>query len=904
VAEFDGSAAASQAAIATPQRQPQPTSPQLPLLGSRTLAICLMVASGFAALGYQIVWTQQSALWLGHESAAVFAVVGAFFIGLAAGAMILGQRITASTRPGRWYAGCEAVAGGWGLILIFLIGPAAERILSLLGERPTPTWQWAVAFVSTALILLPATAAMGATLPAMEKCLSQFRRDGANVAALYAGNTFGAVLGVLGTAFWLIPAIGFSSTVAICVSLNVFCSLAALKLFGVAAPIARAEPLDRHPPRVPHHARLIVMLLATGLLGIGYEVVAVRVLNLVAENTVYTFALLVAVYLIGTTLGAAAYDHWARTRRSIPVPMIEDRQTGGYRVQNQLLQLLAAACLLGLLGLGGSLHIKAGITNLLGQSMTAALAAEATMAAAAFLLPTIVMGALFSHITTGAIASGISFGRALALNTIGAAIAPLIFGVLLLPHIGAKSALLLIPVFYLLMTTRRAWSKFGIVGACSVVIGFLIWAPTLRFIDLPQGGRTITARDGALASVTVIEDAEGVARLHINNRQQEGSSATIYSDARQALIPVLLHPHPARALFLGLGTSITASSAAEELSLEVDAVELLPEVVEASAYFRQKIAGSERPLNPRLHLLTSDARRFVRTTTRQYDVIVSDNFHPARSGSGSLYTSEHFAAVKDRLTSDGIFCQWLPLHQLDLPTLRIIVKTFVAVYPNSWAVIATNSLETPVIGLIGRADTLRFNGTELSRRRADISTTRTPEQFGLPDDLALLGSFIAGSSALTRFAADSPLNTDDFPVVSYRAPRVTYAADSASRDRINALLHALTINPEELLLSPEPAVAARLTTYWSARNRFIEAGRDVKPTADVNEMLAQIRKPLTRILQISPDFRPAYDPLLRLAVALGRADPVAARELLTELVTLQPLRPEAAEAIRNLTPPR
>ena len=32
------------------------------------------------------------------------------------------------------------------------------------------------------------------------------------------------------------------------------------------------------------------MLAATGLLGIGYEVLVVRVLSQVAENTVYTFA--------------------------------------------------------------------------------------------------------------------------------------------------------------------------------------------------------------------------------------------------------------------------------------------------------------------------------------------------------------------------------------------------------------------------------------------------------------------------------------------------------------------------------------------------------------------------------------------------------------------------------------
>ena len=37
-------------------------------LRRKDAAVMLMVASGFAGLGYQIVWTQQCALWLGHES--------------------------------------------------------------------------------------------------------------------------------------------------------------------------------------------------------------------------------------------------------------------------------------------------------------------------------------------------------------------------------------------------------------------------------------------------------------------------------------------------------------------------------------------------------------------------------------------------------------------------------------------------------------------------------------------------------------------------------------------------------------------------------------------------------------------------------------------------------------------
>jgi spermidine synthase len=404
-----------------------------------------------------------------------------------------------------------------------------------------------------------------------------------------------------------------------------------------------------------------------------------------------------------------------------------------------------------------------------------------------------------------------------------------------------------------------------------------------------------------MAAVSVVEDADGVARLHINNRQQEGSSATLFADARQALLPLLLHPAPQRALFLGLGTGVTASSAAEDPLLEVDAVELLPEVIAASAHFWRGL--EENGPNPRLRLMVADARRFVRATQERYDLIVSDNFHPARSGSGSLYTVEHFAAVQNRLTAGGLFCQWLPLHQLDLDTLRSIVRAFITIYPHGWAMLATNSLDTPVLGLVARGDGgRRFDVAQTRERLTGVAMSRSPAEFGITDDLALLGSFIAGPRALARFAGNAPLNTDDHPVVAYRAPRITYAPDSLPRDRLIALLGEVEISPDELVAAPHDNTwASRLAAYWAARNRFIEAGRDVQPTSDVGRMLAQVREPLLSVLRISPDFRPAYDPLLRMATALGRSDVAAARALLIELQQAQPTRPEAARALRDLS---
>jgi spermidine synthase len=841
-----------------------------------------MLASGFAGLGYQIVWTQQCALWLGHESAAVLAVVAAFFGGLAFGALMLSPRIERSAKPARWYAACEALIGAWGLVLAFAIAPVADGLPHLTGVQPAAAWQWSVAFCGTFVLLLPATAAMGATLPAMERVMAQMHRDGATIGWLYAGNTFGAVVGVLAAAFWLVPEIGLSRTAAVCAVLNLSCAALSLTLFGnprqSVAPIA---------PLPAPSSRLSLMLAVTGLLGIGYEVVVVRVLSQVAENTVYTFAMLLAVYLVGSALGAAAYQRWLQA------------SSDPDRLGDRLLCGLGAACLAGSVALGNAEAVKAAVLQALGIGMPAALAAEAALALVAFLLPTVAMGALFSHLGTRACAAGIGFGRALGINTLGAAAAPLLFGVLLMPAIGAKFALLSIASAYLALSSRRALAAPALWLAATVTVDIAVWAAPLVFIDIPEGGHVVSYREGPTAAVSVVEDADGVARLRIDNRQQEGSSATLLADARQALLPMLLHPSPRRALFLGLGTGVTAASAAEDPMLEVDAVELLPEVIEASGYFRQPFdAGAT---NPRLHVIAADARRFVRATDRRYDLIVSDNFHPARSGSGSLYTVEHFKAVQLRLAEDGVFCQWLPLHQLDLATLRSIVRSFVAVYPNGSALLATNSLETPVLGLVARAEGARFDVLRLRERLAAVALPRSPAEFGIADDLALFGSFVAGPRALAKFAGDASLNTDDHPVVAYRAPRITYAADSLPADRLIGLLHELSVEPNELFDAvPNGAWPSRMAAYWAARNRFVESGRGVQPSADPRRMLAQVHEPLLAVLRASPDFRPAYDPLLRIASALARTDRAAARAVLGELVQVQPARAEAQQALHRL----
>ena len=153
-----------------------------------------------------------------------------------------------------------------------------------------------------------------------------------------------------------------------------------------------------------------------------------------------------------------------------------------------------------------------------------------------------------------------------------------------------------------------------------------------------------------------------------------------------------------------------------------DGVELVPEVVESFPLFERSAPQLGR--NPDLRIHVADARRFVRAAGDRYDVIVADLYHPSVDGSGALYAREHFAAIRARLAEGGLFCQWLPLHQLDLATLRVIVRTFLAEFPDSAAYLAQFSVETPLIALVGTQAPKTYPADWLGRRVEDACSAR------------------------------------------------------------------------------------------------------------------------------------------------------------------------------------
>jgi spermidine synthase len=182
--------------------------------------IPIVVASGFAGLGYEIVWTRVLSLALGTEMMAVLGAVAGFFGGLALGAFTLDRPIRRTKSPHVVYAGLEAVIGLWGVISAWLLPGAGRALAPLLGTEPTPALLWAASFALPALGLLPATVAMGGTLTALERMTAAARGEPWVTAGVYGANTAGAVAGTLLSTFLLLPAFGLSGTLLCLAAIN------------------------------------------------------------------------------------------------------------------------------------------------------------------------------------------------------------------------------------------------------------------------------------------------------------------------------------------------------------------------------------------------------------------------------------------------------------------------------------------------------------------------------------------------------------------------------------------------------------------------------------------------------------------------------------------------------------
>jgi spermidine synthase len=726
--------------------------------------------SGSLALVYEVLWMRRFAVVFGATTPAAATTLAAFFLGIAAGSLVLGRRAQRWIRPLRVYGLLEfGIAAGAFITdgTLRLYDLEYRTLYGALTGSPVLLLAAKAALV-TAAIFIP-TFLMGGTLPALAQAFAgDLGRLGIKAGGLYAANTAGATAGALAVPLILLPMFGADWSYRLAVAGSILLGGIAWTL-GRASVTPAAEIGLRKPVRKQTWppAAVTISAFLSGFLILGLEVLWTRMFALVHENSVYSFSSVLALFLAGLAAGAAlAGKLLQRGYRAWSTLGLAWIAAGLWIVVSpRLFHALSA-------GMDYSGYTSASGFPTLWMAIPIILPAAVAAGTIVPLLMELAGGEAGTH-------AGPALGRLLAVNTAGSISGPLFAGFVLSPLVGLWWAVAATGIAMVGAGAAgfrnwprrpgRAWRPMAAWGAA----GLLLWLagpsglPRVT-IRAENGERILSLKEGSYGTVAVVDDGEH-RRLVLNNHYILGGTASSGDERMQAHLPLLLHPAPRNVAFLGLGTGITAGAALLHPVTSVLALEIVPEVIDASReYFAE--SNSNLAGDPRVEVRAEDARNFLKGAGRKFDVIIGDLVVPWRPGESSLFSLEHFRATQEALRPGGIFCQWLPMFQLSEATFRLVTATFLQVYPKATLWRGDFLAGAPAVALIGQRNPAPLDIAAIDRRVQDLAG-RVQESNPYLADRAGLWLFLMGplDSTDPRYAG-SRSNNDSRPWLELARP--------------------------------------------------------------------------------------------------------------------------------------
>ncbi|MBI3783098.1 MAG: fused MFS/spermidine synthase [Deltaproteobacteria bacterium] len=793
---------------------------------------------------------RSAGLVMGQTATTTAAVLSSYFAGLGIGAACARTTVSRPIRLYGWLEVGTAAGAAWSLFLFQTVDRAeAQAWLAEAGAGSQ------IAVVVAAL--LPATLCLGASLPAIGQVLaaqSAGRRGG----MLYGLNTLGGVAGVAATGFTLPAAIGVHASYLLVASSSASAGVIAL-IVGYRHPTL-AAPAPTAPANCSNHRnafrwRLRIVAAGTGALALALEVVWTRMFAQVLHNSVYSFSAIALVFLVAIAGGAFIAASTAYREAALRIATAALIASGFLTVTGFWLFVWRTNGLAYFGMLSGLDEYIARIVAL------AALCAGPAALASGAVLPSLweIWGA-----NEGAARP---LGDLAAANTFGGVAGALATGFVLVPTIGVRGTLMAAAVSYvalaevLVLNARRqkldGWRPVAWRLVAYAVLLFVFIANPMRapIVHLQTQGETLlSTREGSSGIVTVVRTADDL-QLKLDNYYLLGGSAAAAGERRLGLVPLLLHPLPRRALFVGLATGITASAAPALAVTDTTIIELVPEVVAAAKRFFA-IQNGDLLDRPDVHVIVGDGRHYLAAPGEPFDVIVSDLFVPWHAGAGSMYSREMYENVARRLTPGGLFCQWLPLYQLTRDEFDLITRTMLSVFPRLTLWRADFYADRPVVGLVAQLTPWSIDLARAAERVRNLPAWSEDVLLASERGLAMLYAGDISSSA--ALFTGSTLNTDDRPLLEFEAPRLT---------RINA-------NGDKDWFTGEP-----LATLYDALQATPASAPSLVPESDATR-----------------DASRAGTQLYRYAVAATGGDAARAAALQTEVSRLVPEVVAAADA--------
>jgi spermidine synthase len=801
-----------------------------------TLVGGLFFFSGFAALVYQVVWMRHLSLFFGSDVYAVAITLSVFMGGLSLGSWLAEKFVDRLERPLVLYGGIEIGIGAYAFIFQWLLHAFAPMLLGIYRssfESAPLAYQATRVGVAVAVLLLPTTL-MGATLPLI---VSGFvRRDselGRFGGWFYALNTLGALAGTLAGAFLLIPWQGIARTTLIAVSINfaVGVSVAAIGV-RVRLPKSDAEQTTepgsmawRHDPTVVRWALLGIAV--SGMAALGLEVVWTRLLTLLFSATVYSFALMLASFLFGIYYGSR------RASRTIdahpnPVRCFADLELGlGVSVALlAVLTYIAPAVFTILIW---------GLTRVAGNNFAfGSIAAQLFVGGLLIVVPTILLGATFPAAvricTPGAERAGSGAARVYAANTGGAIAGSLLAGFVLIPAFGSRNSLVMLAALFLvngLLLLRCAGQRcfwrdpraLLCVGVTVVAAagGLALPHQTVANYGLQKSAHPtlLYHGEGVAHSVDVVRAPnQNVIMMVDGNTEADTSFIQRRHFILKGHLPLLLHPAPRDVAVVGLGLGVTL--AATERNPEVahiQVIELTPEMVLAQQHLEQITGGVLH--SPKINVRIDDGRNFLAMTDRQFDMITADPIHPRISGVGYLYTEEYYRAIRQRLKSGGVVCQWMPMYNISRESFNVAFRTFARVFDNaSFWYVRGHGL------FVATSEPFEIDYGRLKERTAAPAVAEDLDSIEIKGPAGLLSHLLMGPAQIKRYLAASgedKLNTDDNARLEYDTP---FEFLHPTTEIVAALKPYAGFDPE-LLVGISDDERAEVNRAWQARQSHL-----------------------------------------------------------------------------------
>jgi spermidine synthase len=395
---------------------------------------------------------------------------------------------------------------------------------------------------------------------------------------------------------------------------------------------------------------VLPLMLLAGAVSFVHEVLWTRMLSQVVGSSIYAFGVMVGSFLSGIALGGAAGALLARTRSASVIALAVALFAGG--------AWAAAAFLL----LDAFVPARAGLYAnlwfgfLLLFPLTFAIGTTYPLA----------VRILADRAEDAAPASA----RVYAWNTVGGIVGALAAGFVIIPalryegtiHLAAAASAVLSVLAVVLLEKRPAWLGAA-VGAAALagIVAFRPAVPERLLLSSPLNvggsGSIEYYQVGRSASVVVLEQDGGLA-LRTNGLPEAlmdspGMPPRFSGEFWMSSLAVIANPAARDMLIVGFGGGVVVEGVPPSVQ-RIDVIELEPKVIEAN---RSTIARRKYdPLgDPRVNIITNDARGALSLTDRRYDAIVSQPSHPWTAGASHLYTREFMQLARDHLSDGGVF---------------------------------------------------------------------------------------------------------------------------------------------------------------------------------------------------------------------------------------------------------